>query len=86
MGRFWAVANASLSSERDITTEDLGLFLEPWGRLQQLAAATGAARDRVRRQRVADAHARRVIGRQLADRFDGPAHDVSASDVSVVRT
>ena len=83
-GAGWAAANASLSSERDITTEDLGLFLEPWGRLQQLAAETGAARDRVRRQRVADAHARRVIGRHLADRFDGPAHDVSDSDVSAV--
>ena len=43
-GAGWAVANASLSSERDITTEDLGLFLEPWGRL-----AAAGRRDRSRR-------------------------------------
>jgi acyl-CoA dehydrogenase len=84
-GGGWAVANASLSSERDITAEDLKLFHDPWGRLEQLATATGAAGDPLQRQRVADAHARRVIGRWLAARLERAAPDVAEVAPSLVK-
>jgi acyl-CoA dehydrogenase len=84
-GGGWAVANASLSSERDITTEDLGLFNDPWGRLHQLAEATGAAADPVRRQRVADAHGRRLIGRHLAARAPHASPAIAAVAPSLVK-
>lgn len=67
-GQGWAVANTSLTSERDIPSEELGLFLDPVGRLIELAERTGAGSDPVVRQLLADAHTREVIRRRL------PAH------------
>jgi alkylation response protein AidB-like acyl-CoA dehydrogenase len=84
-GAGWAVANASLSSERDISTEDLGLFRDPWGRLQQLATASDADADRVHRQRLADAHTRRLIGQQLPARLERADADVARVAPSLVK-
>lgn len=67
-GGGWAVANASLSSERDIPTDELGLFLDPVGRLLDMARALGRSHDALQRQRLADSYARRLVGRLL------PAH------------
>ncbi len=60
LGGGWQVANASLSSERDLDREDAGLFLDPVRRLLDLARHTGAT-DRpeiVQRLATADTHER----------------------------
>ena len=64
-GGGWAVANASLSSERDIPTDELGLFLDPVGRYIEMARASGGNGDPIHRQRVADAYTRAQIAKRL---------------------
>ena len=81
-GQGWAAANASLSSERDLPLEDSGLFLDPIGRLFELARVLGAADSLIVRQELADSYARELIGRLTADRLrteSGPVGAVSAS-------
>lgn len=81
-GAGWAVANASLESERDLAPDDTGLFLDPVGRLIELAQHLGASDRPEHRQQLADSHARERIAQwlreSLADRDDRVAH-VSAS-------
>ena len=70
-GGGWAVANASLSSERDIPTDELGLFLDPVGRYRHLARSSGRDGDPVHRQRLAEAYTRSRIAKLLPS--GGPA-------------
>jgi len=77
----WAVANASLSSERDLPLEDSGLFLRPVERLIELAQKRSAT-SALTRQHLADTYARHLIGRLTADRLraaGGPLAAVQAS-------
>lgn len=64
-GGGWAVANASLSSERDLAIDEAGLYVDPVPRLLELARHLGRQDDPIVRQRLADAVARDRIGRWL---------------------
>ena len=78
----WAVANASLSSERDLPIEDSELFLRPVDRLIELAQVHGATDSALMRQELADTYARHLIGRLTASRLrtdSGPGGAVMAS-------
>ena len=85
IGAGWAVANASLSSERDIPTDELGLFLDPMGRFAEMAGALGADADPVQRQRLASDHTRQVVGRLLPDHLEHATPAVAAVAPSLVK-
>ncbi|MFN0030256.1 MAG: acyl-CoA dehydrogenase family protein [Acidimicrobiales bacterium] len=79
LGQGWAVANASLSSERDLSHDDAGLFLNPVGRFVELADRLGAAPDPVVRQQVAAAVTRDHLARWGAARLQAAPHPAGAS-------
>src|SRR5262249_41693778 len=54
-GGGWAVANASLTSERDVPIDEFGLFLDPLGRFIEMASELGFDGDARHRQRIAAA-------------------------------
>jgi acyl-CoA dehydrogenase len=78
-GQGWAVANASLTSERDIPTDELGLFLDPVNRLIELAQRMGANTDPVRRQELADTYIRESIRRWLPSHLAATASSAVAA-------
>jgi len=80
----WAVANASLSSERELPLEDSGLFLRPVERLIELAHVRGAMASPAR-QGLADTYARDVIGRLTADRLRRDAGPIGAVQASLCK-
>ena len=84
-GGGWAVANASLTSERDLGPDDHGLFLEPVERLLELARVRGAAARPDVRQELADTYARDVIGRLLEERLRHAAPEVAAVAMSLTK-
>ena len=84
-GGGWAVANASLASERDIPTDELGLFLDPTGRYLEMASALGCAHDAVHRQRLAAAYTDDRIGKLLPGRLASAATAVAAVAPSLVK-
>ena len=78
-GQGWSVANASLSSERDIPTDELGLFLDPLRRYFEMAKGLGHTGDPVHRQRMAAAHTRELISRRLPAHLQAAAPTVAPS-------
>jgi alkylation response protein AidB-like acyl-CoA dehydrogenase len=84
-GGGWAVANASLTSERDIPTEELGLFLDPTGRYIEMASAVGCERDAVHRQHLAAAYTHDRIGKLLPSRLASATDAVAAVAPSLVK-
>lgn len=79
VGQGWAVANASLSSERDLSHDDSGLFLDPVGRFVELVGRLGAGGDPLVRQRVASAVTAERLGRWNAAQLSGRGVAVTAS-------
>ncbi len=79
LGQGWAVANASLSSERDLSHDDAGLFLDPVRRFLQLIDHLGASTDPVVRQQAAAAVTRERLGRWGAARLQAQPHPAGAS-------
>lgn len=79
VGQGWAVANASLSSERDLSHDDSGLFLDPAGRLVDLVHHQGLAADPVTRQRVAAAVGRDRLNRWTVERLGATGSPAAAS-------
>jgi alkylation response protein AidB-like acyl-CoA dehydrogenase len=78
----WAVANASLTSERDLAADDAGLFLQPVDRLVDLSSRLGATSDPLIRQELAATVTARHISDLLPDhlsRNSGPGSRVAAS-------
>ena len=84
-GGGWAVANASLTSERDIPTDELGLFRDPTGRYIAMAGALGGGHDAVHRQRLAAAYTHDRIGKLLPGRLASAATAVEAVAPSLVK-
>jgi alkylation response protein AidB-like acyl-CoA dehydrogenase len=85
LGSGWAVANASLASERDIPTDELGLFLDPLGRLREMTAVLGLGSDPLCRQRLARAHTRQFVARLLPDHLARSTAAVAAVAPSIVK-
>ena len=84
-GGGWAVANASLTSERDIPIDELGLFLDPFGRYIEMARELGFDRDPVHRQRMAAAHTDQVLARLLPRRLASAPPALAAVAPSLVK-
>jgi alkylation response protein AidB-like acyl-CoA dehydrogenase len=82
----WAVANVSLSSERDNFADDTTpLFIRPFDRLLLLAREAGAADDPEVRDRLADAYVRQVVTRLLPESLGTAAPAVAAAGASLVK-
>jgi alkylation response protein AidB-like acyl-CoA dehydrogenase len=84
-GGGWAVANASLTSERDIPIDELGLFLDPFGRYIEMARELGFHSDARHRQRVAAAYTDRFMARQLPGHLTTATSAVAATAPSLVK-
>jgi alkylation response protein AidB-like acyl-CoA dehydrogenase len=84
-GGGWAVANASLTSERDIPIDELGLFLDPFGRYIEMARELGLDGDARHRQRIAAAYTGRFIADQLPRHLTNAAPAVTATAPSLVK-
>jgi acyl-CoA dehydrogenase len=81
LGGGWAVANASLSSERDLEPDDAGLFLDLIDRLLELADVLGPQPDSVRQDLARAVSRERIAGwmRQTLERADPAVAAASAS-------
>jgi acyl-CoA dehydrogenase len=81
LGGGWAVANASLSSERDLDSDDAGLFLDLIERLVELAQVLGPQPDPVRHDIARAISRERIAGwmRQSLEESDPGVAAVSAS-------
>jgi len=84
-GGGWAVANASLTSERDIPIDELGLFLDPFGRYIEMAKELDVDGDARHRQRVAAAYTDRFIAGQLPRLLETATPAVAAIAPSLVK-
>jgi acyl-CoA dehydrogenase len=84
-GGGWAVANASLTSERDIPVDEFGLFLDPFGRFIEMARELGFAAAAVHRQHVAAAYTDHFVGRQLPGHLATASPTVAAVAPSLVK-
>jgi acyl-CoA dehydrogenase len=86
VGQGWIVAQTSLTSERDGFGDEGGqLFDDLPGRLVELVRHFGAADDPVRRNQLADVHAREVVARLLADRLQHATGSIGAASASMVK-
>jgi alkylation response protein AidB-like acyl-CoA dehydrogenase len=81
----WAVANASLTRERDIPIDELGLFLDPSGRFIEMARQLGFDGDARHRQRIAAAYTDRFVARQLPSHLATASRAVAAIAPSLVK-
>ncbi|MDG2114700.1 MAG: acyl-CoA dehydrogenase family protein, partial [Actinomycetota bacterium] len=83
-GGGWAVANASLTSERDIDADDAGLFVQPVERLLELARAMGRHDPITRQELAATITAHRIEG-WLPASLEGTAGGVQAVAPSLLK-
>ncbi len=84
VGGGWNVANASLSSERDLDPDDAGLFLDPVGRLVELAQRLGDTSPTTR-QALANAITRERIGVWMRDSLARSTPSVAAVAASITK-
>ena len=85
LGQGWAVANASLSSERDLDPDEAGLFIRPVQRLLEAAAHVGLSDNPVIRQRLADAYTRERVGRWMGQALAASTPAVAAVAASITK-
>lgn len=84
LGGGWAVANASLSSERDLDPDDAGLFLDPVPRLIELGQRLGTATP-VMRQELTRIVSRERIARWMRSSLPFADPPVAAASASILK-
>lgn len=86
VGQGWAVAQTSLTSERDGFGDDQGhLFRQPLERLVALVRHRGLAHDPLVRNRVAEAYSRDLVARLLAERLRSAPDVLAGAGASLVK-
>ena len=83
LGGGWAVANASLSSERDLDHDTAGLFVRPVERLIELTQAVAASGEPTTRQALADVVARQRMASWHAARLRSDPSSRGPHDASM---
>ncbi|WP_158566707.1 acyl-CoA dehydrogenase family protein [Actinomadura craniellae] len=86
VGGGWAVANVSLSSERDnFGDESANLFIRLLDRLLLLGQEVGAAEDPDFRDRLADGYVRHVVNQVLPASLETATPEVATAGTSLVK-